>query len=130
MGGLERAPQAPRRSSRPGGAVALLDVALTPGPRKGLQAPALVAPRPSRRAPRCRTYPGAPNGPPKPPGARRAPAEPWRSSMSHLPRGPERASKPRRSSRPGGAVALLDVALTPGPRTGLQAPALVAGWEN
>src|SRR5262245_18964731 len=45
LGGLERAPQAPRRSSRPGGAGALLESYVS--------------------------RPGASNGPPRPPGARR-----------------------------------------------------------
>src|SRR5207253_82670 len=82
---------------------------------------------------------GGPRWPPKPPSARHAPAEPWRSSISrscmgpetapqipsarHAPAGPWRSSisrscmgpemvpqTPQRSSRPGRAVAFLDLA--------------------
>src|SRR5213078_4106494 len=101
--GPELAPQTPTRSSRPGAAVARLG-----HPR------------------------AAPNWPPKPPHVRRAPAQPWRASVTRerprtgppnphtfvaprrsrgAPRspasGPELAPKPTRSSRPGAAVARL-----------------------
>src|SRR5438132_808001 len=47
---------------------------------------------------------------PKPPHVRSAPAEPWRfSRVVNVVRGPDMAPKtPKRSSRPGEAVALLD----------------------
>jgi septum formation protein len=55
---------------------------------------------------------GASNGPPKPPDARAAPAEPERPSNPPdarvAPAEPERPSKPPRSSRPGLPGALLD----------------------
>src|SRR5947208_10585652 len=78
-GGPEMAPQLPQRSSRPGGAVARLDLAPGHGgPRDGPpNPPALVAPRRSRGgASISRQDMGAPRWP-KPPSARRAPAEPW-----------------------------------------------------
>src|SRR5262245_2600396 len=83
MGGLERAPQTPQRSSRPGTPGALLDP--TPrlwGPRPGPpNPPALVTPRDTRGAPRSHAAsPGASTGP----------------------------QTPQRSSRPGTPGALLD----------------------
>src|SRR5919204_2731541 len=78
------APQTPQRSSRPGGAVALLGHTRA-APKWSPSPPTLVAPRRSRGAPR-----------------------------SHA-SGPEMAPQtPQRSSRPGGAVALLDDAATVG----------------
>src|SRR5213079_3127960 len=65
LGGPEMAPQTPQRSSRPGGAVARLDLARVPG---------------------------APRWPPKPPNARHAPAEPWRASISRTPGPPLRVA--------------------------------------
>src|SRR5437763_15844315 len=62
---------------------------------------------------------GGPEMAPKPPNVRRAPAEPWRSSINHG--GPEMAPKPpKRSTRAGGAVALLYKSW--GPRDGPHAP--------
>src|SRR5436189_322963 len=53
------------------------------GPRYGPpNPPALVAPRQSRGAPRSLLRWGAPTWPPKPPSARRAPAKPWRASIT------------------------------------------------
>ncbi len=51
-------------------------------------------------------------GPPKPPSARRAPAEPWRRlDLAPGHGGPEMAPQlPQRSGRPGGAVTPLDLA--------------------
>ena len=85
MGGPEMAPQLPQRSSRPGGAVARLDLAPGHGgPRDGPpNPPALVAPRRSRGG-----------------------ASISRQDMG----GPEMAQTPQRSSRPGGAVTPLDLA--------------------
>src|SRR5262245_19371135 len=101
MGGLDGPPKPPLRSSRLGGAAALLDHAR--GPRDGTQPPRLVAPRRSRGAPRTRE--GARDGL-QTLNARRAPAEPWRSSNTR--RGPRWPPNPQRSSRLGGAAALLE----------------------
>src|SRR5947209_18612625 len=55
---------------------------------------------------------------PTPPNARRAPAEPWRSSITRASWGPRHGPHtPQRSSRPGGAVALLDHACVVGAPT-------------
>jgi hypothetical protein len=52
---------------------------------------------------------------PKPPGARSAPGNPWRSSIVRAVGGLERAPQaPRRSERPGKPVALLNRALGAG----------------
>src|SRR5947208_3491937 len=55
---------------------------------------------------------GGLDGPPKPPGLGRAPAEPWaRLDVASGAWGPRRAPQaPRARTRPGGAVARLDVA--------------------
>src|SRR5205085_2448533 len=80
--GPRNGPQAPRRSSRPRGAVARLCVA--------------------RRR-------WGPEMAPRPPDVRRAPAEPWRASvLRDGDAGPRNGPQaPRRSSRRGGAVARL-----------------------
>src|SRR5215470_17747229 len=72
MGGLDGPPKPPLRSSRPGEAATLLDLA--PGdmgrPRRAPQAPlTLVASRRSRDAPRSRArrHGGPSTGPPNPP---------------------------------------------------------------
>src|SRR5213076_1991218 len=72
-------PHTPQRSSRPGKPVALLDVALTSVPRET---------RGSGIAWSSEGTPGTPA--PTPPSARRAPGNPWRSSMSRSPRFPGR----------------------------------------
>src|SRR5256885_747203 len=115
--GPRHRPQTPQRSPRPGAAVARLDHprstkmgALTSPPNP----PTLAAPRRSRGAPRSPAFNknGGPDIAPKPPNARRAPAQPWRASITRVQQkwGPRhRPQTPQRSPRPGAAVARLDL---------------------
>src|SRR5256885_1652049 len=66
MGGPEMALQTPQRASRPGEAVARLDH------RRRRWGPEMAR----------QLWWGAPKWPPKPPSARRAPAKPWRASIT------------------------------------------------
>src|SRR5207247_7813951 len=75
MGGLEGPPKPPKRSGRPGEAVAPLDARGPPTP------PTLGPPRRSRGVPRRA-------GPRNPPHARVAPAQPWGPRTWGAPDGP------------------------------------------
>ena len=118
MGGLERAPQAPRarrapatrdaprfcdrwgastgppkppRSSRPGEPGALLDLRLAWGARRAPRAPRARRARRTRGAPRSHDRAGGLERAPRAPRARHAPANPGRSSISAPLGGLERA---------------------------------------
>src|SRR5712664_3409411 len=71
-----RAPAEPWRAS--------ITVAGDGAPRWPPNPPSLVAPRRSRGAPRSQSQVMGPRDAPKPPFARRAPVEPWRSSITLL----------------------------------------------
>src|SRR5207248_11249562 len=78
-----------------------------------------AAPRRSRGASLERLTSWGPDMAPKPPNVRGAPAEPWRFSGAVDVLGPRHGPQtPKRSRRPGGAVALLWSGCRPGPHAG------------
>src|SRR5438445_6403276 len=87
--GPRHGPHTPQRSSRPGGAVALLDHACVVGaPTWPPHPPTLVAPRRSRGAPRSRVRRGGPHMGPPPPHPPPAPAGPRGPPAPRAPWGP------------------------------------------